>query len=85
MVVRKIVAGLAAVALAATPVMASAAQPLSLANSPELRAGAALSEANEMDGRIDTVWLIVGAVVIYLGIAAIADWWPFDDDDPDSP
>ena len=85
MVGRKIVAGLAAVALAATPVVASAAQPLSLAAAPEARAGAAMSEANDMDGRIDTVWIIVGAVVLYLGIAAIADWWPFNDDDPDSP
>ena len=84
MVVKKIVAGLAAVALAATPVMASAAQPLSLASAPAARTGAPMSEANEMNGRISTVWLIVGAVVIYLGIAAIADWWPFDDD-PDSP
>jgi hypothetical protein len=85
MIVRKFVTALAAVALAASgPVAASAAQPLSVANSPEMRAAAGVEDANDLEG-VGTIWLIVGAVVLYLGIAAIADWWPFDDDDPDSP
>ena len=84
MIGRKLVSAFAAFALAATPVAASAAQPLSLANAPQVREGAATSEASDMNGEISPIWLIAGAIVLYLGIAAIADWWPFDDD-PDSP
>jgi hypothetical protein len=74
---------IAAVALAASPVAASAAQPLSIANSPELRAGAEMQDESGMRGN---TWLwVAGAVVAYLIIAAVADIWPFDDDDPDSP
>ena len=83
MVVRKIVAGLAAVALAATPVMASAAQPLSLAAAPEARAGAPMEDANSVRG--NRTLLYVGIVAAVILILWLTETGPFDDDDPDSP
>ena len=83
MIGRKIVAGLAAVALAATPVVASAAQPLSLAAAPQARAGAPMDDANGLRG--DRTLLYVGVVAAVLLILWLTDTWPFDDDDPDSP
>lgn len=83
MVGRKIVAGFAAIALAASPVAASAAQPLSLAASPEARTGAAMEDANSLRG--DRTLLYVGIVAAVILILWLTDTWPFDDDDPDSP
>ena len=87
MIARKIVGVLAAATLAASgPAAAqSAAQSLSVTNSPSVRAGATLDKKSDL--RRGGIVPIIAGVAIILAILALTDTWPFDDNDdgPDSP
>jgi hypothetical protein len=78
---KKIIALIAATALAAGPATAQAVSASSLSLAATVRAGAETDDANEIRGGIILPTLAIIAVIALL---ALTDTWPFDDG-PSSP
>jgi hypothetical protein len=84
MLFKKLTAVVAASLLvASTAAVAQSTQPLSVANSPTVRASANADGANQMNGEGYTVW-IIGAIVLGLAIWGIIELTG-DDEDSESP
>ncbi|GAA4818522.1 hypothetical protein GCM10023232_14000 [Sphingosinicella ginsenosidimutans] len=83
MISRKLTAVLAAsMIFGSSAAVAQSAQPLSLSQSPAVRAGAPTQKANQLEGT--TIW-IIGAIVVGLAIWGIIELVDNDNDEPSSP
>ena len=81
MFARKLLAAAALSVAAAGPVSAQSAAPLSLANSPVMRAGAPLDDASDLRGLTP---VLLGAVVVAILVFVLVDLGK-DNALPDSP